>query len=728
MPIHAIQTNFTGGEQSPRTRYRIDVDKHNNGCKAIKNCIPYIHGSARSTYGRRLASSELTGSVGNIKLFPFKYSETDALMLQLSASIVRFFDQNGDVVESGGSEYQITTLPYNDDEIAEVNIKARKNTILLFHPSHPIQRLRRYSNTEWVHDAYPLDPAPFFEIGHNPSTTITLSGITGSGITVTAGASAFLAGDVGRFITAGTGTLEITAFTSATVVTCDVVNDFDALSYVADLWTIEGSPQVTATPSESGNVAVVDTTVDAFRSDDLGNLIRINGGVYRITSVNSAQQVGATIVDNVTSTALAIVNSWSIEQPIYSSRLGYPRDGDFFQQRLILAGSPGFPNSFAVSRVGLFNDFTPSLLDDDGFFYELDTNSNDPVLHIGRRKKDLMLLTSAEEIRIGPNADGLFTPTRFEIEFISEYGSSGVPPIRAASDFIYAQAGGRKIRATRYDFDSDEFDSTDLLKLNEHITEGGIVAMAFQREPDNLIWLALADGTAVAIAFDTQERVISPAQQISSGEIVDIATMDAADGSTQVWFVVRRDIGGFNALSQLEIEDKTLPSIDAATVITSGVDVTSWSLPTALRGETVSVRLDGVIQKDIVVAADDTITTETAGKKVEAGLAMPAAEIKLWPPTINDDSGSTIGQKQVVVNSTIGLLDSGAIKVKGQLIGSNQWGSDILDQSPVPLSGDFTYPGGGYEINEDFDIVAATIEPVHVLGVVRNVKVNQSDR
>lgn len=64
------------------------------------------------------------------------------------------------------------------------------------------------------------------------SISLTLGAVTGTGITVTAGSSAFSSGDVGKRIhnLLGFGRATITSYTSATVVTVDIIEDFASTS------------------------------------------------------------------------------------------------------------------------------------------------------------------------------------------------------------------------------------------------------------------------------------------------------------------------------------------------------------------------------------------------------------------------------------------------------------------------------------------------------------------
>ena len=83
-----------------------------------------------------------------------------------------------------------------------------------------------------------LDSALSYDGSDYASTTLTPAAATGAGITFTAGGSVFTASMVGRELWrksvtgAETGRAVITGYTSATVVTCEIVEDFDSTSAI----------------------------------------------------------------------------------------------------------------------------------------------------------------------------------------------------------------------------------------------------------------------------------------------------------------------------------------------------------------------------------------------------------------------------------------------------------------------------------------------------------------
>lgn len=119
------------------------------------------------------------------------------------------------------------------------------------------------------------------------SETLTLSAVTGTGVTATAGGSSFVIGDVGRkiftFDSFGNpaGRATITGYTSATVVTVSITADFDSTSIAADGWYL------TAT-----NISDLDhlegMTVQVLADDYFAGSYTVSGGSITLPNDKAA--------------------------------------------------------------------------------------------------------------------------------------------------------------------------------------------------------------------------------------------------------------------------------------------------------------------------------------------------------------------------------------------------------------------------------------------------------
>jgi hypothetical protein len=90
-------------------------------------------------------------------------------------------------------------------------------------------KITRTTDTNWAIEQVDFDDGPWLPTNAT-ATTLQPSAATGAGITITASAATFVAGDVGRLVRIKHGTqwgvAEITAFGSTTSVTADVEHDF----------------------------------------------------------------------------------------------------------------------------------------------------------------------------------------------------------------------------------------------------------------------------------------------------------------------------------------------------------------------------------------------------------------------------------------------------------------------------------------------------------------------
>lgn len=284
--IQTISTNFTAGEFSPRLRGRVDVDKYNASAQLLSDVVVMREGGVTSRpsldYMGEIKSSAVAG-----RIIPFVYSTDTSYLIELGVNVIRIW-KSGALVLSGGIPVEVVTT-YTEAELPFIDFTQSGDTMFLAHPAHPLARLRRFSDTRWVLDDAPLSPAPMIENGNRVNVQVTLSSATvGTGRSATAASSLWKPSDVGRQFTASGGIATVTGYTSATVVTVSITVAFSATVWAGNTWTLEGTPMTTLTPSaaspEGLSISLV-TGADGFRSDDVGKLVEINGGLCELTSV-----------------------------------------------------------------------------------------------------------------------------------------------------------------------------------------------------------------------------------------------------------------------------------------------------------------------------------------------------------------------------------------------------------------------------------------------------------
>lgn len=545
--VSVMKTNFTSGEISPRLLARVDVAKFQNGCKQMVNAYPLVHGGAKRRPGLRFTAAA-KNATKQTRLIPFVFSRTQAFMLEFGEQYIRFYTGTGQVLDAG-SPYEIAA-PWDDTELDDLHYCQGADTLFLAHPSYPMRKLVRYSNTSWKLSEVAWEVPPSEEIGERPATGLTLSATSGAGVTATAAAAAFQTSDVGRFIESGTGRAEIVGFTSTTVVTVNVADAFAAVGIASATWKITDSPRVQITPSASGPVGAACTltaSVAAWKNDaqvnHVGMFVELNDGLVQITGFTSATVVSGIIRTPLTNTTPAESGGWALRQTVWNSIDGYPRAVTLYQQRLIAAGSINYPATVWGSKTGEYFNFADGVGDSDGFAFALSSTQVNTVEHLAAIKKVLMPFTLGSEWVMTGGVEKPLSPTNVNASDETAYGTEVTRPVRVANEIVFTQFGGKKIRATGYRADSDGYNSPDISVLSEHITGDGILEMAYAQDPDNIVWMVRADGYLVSMTIDRDQDMIGFARHNTNGEFESVAVMPY-NGTSQVWAVVVRTIGG----------------------------------------------------------------------------------------------------------------------------------------------------------------------------------------
>ncbi|MBG7619345.1 hypothetical protein I5R65_07705 [Herbaspirillum sp. AP02] len=716
------QTNFTSGEITPRCYGRVDIARYLNGAASLENCFVTIHGGA---YRRYASSYQATAkTLGRfVRLVPFVFSTTQAYILEFGHLYLRIYNQGGGQVMNGGVPYELVT-PYSEDMLREMDFTQGADTMLLFHQSVYPQTLRRLSGGAWSIGAAPFTTLPFDEVGHRYNGTLTLSAATvGTGRTATSTIASFIAADVGRRITFEGGSGLITAVNSGTQVTMQITSEFSSTVIAANQWVLDDSPQVSITPGDKSPVGIginVTCTTDAFRAIDVGKFIEINGGLLHVDSVSSAQAIVCKIIKELDSAVAAPAGAWKLLGPAWNEFDGYPRTGEFYEQRLNVAGSTGYPQTLWGSKTGAFFDFTMGTDDDDAYAFTLpSTGKINPITRMSSVSVLIMLTYGGEYTATG-GVEKPLTPTNPQLKPRTRYGCNSVKPLQVGEELFYVTRTGKKVRAMSYSYTSDSFPSPNVTTLAEHITSPGIVDMAYQQEPDGRLWCVRADGKLAVLTIDREEGVTAWSPQSTDGVYESVACIPNG-GIDEVWVSVKRTIGGVDYRYIERFDDSLLT--DSAITDTDATGKTEWTGLAHLEGKQVHVRADGTFAGAFTVAGGK-ITLPRSAKTVQIGLPYTARIIPLRPE-IQTGAGTAQANKMNTSKVSVLLHESIGGMINGQKLTQRAFGSELLDQELQVYSG-LDYVGITDWHNGDSPIVLEQSEPLpfHVLSIIRKFTVN----
>lgn len=544
-----IQTNFTSGELTPRLWAHVDVAKYKNGLKEATNCVVLPHGPVSRRNGFKFIN-EVKDSSKNVRLLRFEFDQSDAYILEMGDLYIRFYT-NGGQVQVSGVPYELTTT-YTQAEIFAITYVQFGRLLYIFHPNHPPAQLTWTNSASWVLSDIAFYPKPTSEEGWMPATTITPGATTGTGITFTAGTtSIFTASDVGRQIhnLGGAGKASITAYTDTQHVVCTILENFPSTSSITSQnWKVDLSPITSLTPSGSRIGAIVTLTSVATvwegnHEVSLPNYFLINNGVIKTTSITSTTVLVGEVqksLDAVTASA-----NWTAEVPIWSSTFSYPAVCALHQQRLWAASTTHDPQRVWASESGILTSFGAGSDDSDALDFNLSNREVSKVSWLGNIRGQLAIGTTSSEITIDSGtAAGPITPTNLIQQVRGYNGSNLQQPVGLDDEILYIQRSGKKINAFSYNFQIDNYVSTDLLFLAEHMPgDLGVKELAYAHDPDRNIYAVLNDGDLLVCTYVKEQDVTAWSRYSTQGNFESINTISTGIND-EVWVVVNRTING----------------------------------------------------------------------------------------------------------------------------------------------------------------------------------------
>jgi hypothetical protein len=633
---------FNAGELSPEFKGRIDLEKYKKGCEDLENFLPRIHGPARKRPGTRFVN-EVDDSTKRVRLIPFEYSTTQAYILEFGEGYIRFY-ANGGVVLSGGLPYEITN-PYLASEVMQLDYAQSADVIYITHPDHPPYKLSRIAATNWTMAVVDFDWPPFAD-EDSDTITVTASGATGA-ITLTASSAIFDADDVGSYFRISQTFESVMRQWNAGI----------AVS-VGTLMHYNGNVYQSGTAATTGTIPPIHKSGAKSDGTVSWTYLHSGEGYAEITAYTSSTVVDATVIKYIPDTSATI--RWSFSA--WSERRGYPNALCFYEDRLWFAGSFIQPQTLWASVSGDYENHEYGTKDDDALNYTINSQDSNTiqwlspgkVLAIGTQNGEFTL--SAQQI-----SDAV-TPTNVRIVPQSTYGSAkDVRPLRVGPVILFLQRGSRKMREYVYDFNTDAYIASNMNVLADHITDTGVVDLAYQQEPDQIVWAPLTDGTLLGMTYERSEDVVGWHRHTLGGEVESVASIPHWDGDQDVTFVVvKRTIDG-QTKRYIEYFEKYKTDSYALFVDSGltydGVPVSTVSGLDHLEGEEVAVLVDGAVHPNVTVSGG-SITLQYAGSIINAGLPYTAT-LKTMPLEAGASDGVAQGKTMRLTNVVMRLHQTG---------------------------------------------------------------------
>ena len=615
LPMYA---SFNSGELTPLLWDRVKFERYAPGAMLLDNFIvtkhgPIFHrpGSLFVNYAKRNDALDFNKDKKRLKKFVF--NRTQVFMLEFGHKYIKFYtyDSAGDpiTVQKDGADYIIET-PYRAEDLPELRFTQSMDIIYIVHSLYHPRVLMRHAANDWEFGNFNKQDGPYEVENTDKNKKLKVGAKTGTNIALTANFDCFDTNMVGRLVRL----------------------------------TISKKP-----------------------------------GWGVITAVTDAKNAKIDIKKDIADTTETI--SWRLGAWYGTEGDGttshYPAAVAFHMERLYFGGGLYTPQTVQGSRPGDFPVFSPTddedlVTDDMAVMFSLATDELNSIVWL-KSTDSLYIGTIGPEFKLTVGGSEVITPSNFQFQRISNYGSSRVEPQFIGNSIIFSQNSLRTLRELTYNFSTDKYVAQDISVLGEHLTAPGLNSFNFQQEPHSIIWATqqvrenqLADtveragGRLIGLTYDKEQNVMAWHRHTIGGTEVEIESVECVFNDTiqqdQVWFCCRRKLNG-QYVRTVEVIDKDFrmeSPLEEMYFVDCGIKYNAYKLPKDhkdyglgvkhlkglnwLAGEKVKITVDGAIHPEKIVNEDGTLDLEYEGKFITVGLYAPAKYQSLY---LDPEAGGT---------------------------------------------------------------------------------------
>ena len=694
--VAAQLTNFTGGEFSPRLEGRNDLSKYTSACKTLENFVIYPHGSAARRSGTQFVA-EVKDSAAKTRLIPFEFSTTQTYMMEFGNQYIRFYKDNGAILEGD----------------VTISGATQANPVVITATGHS------YSNGDEIEISGVVGMTKLngkrYLVANKTTNTFEITDIDGNNIDGS-GFTAYTSGGVAnRVYEISTPYLTAELFDLKFAQSADVMyithpnHEVEKLSRTGHTsWTLTDveftdgpylDDNITATTLNPGShtvgtgvsvVASATTGINGgsgFLATDVGRLIRFRDGYMKVTARADTTNITVEIIEDLGSSTA----STDFALGSFSDTTGHPTCVTFFEQRLVFAGTTDQPQTVFFSKSGDYENMNENrggtIADDDAIIYTIASNQVNAIRFM-TATRTLIIGTAGGEFTVsGGGTDVAITPTNILIKKQSNHGAANLDAVSAGNATLFVQRAKRKVRELAYNFDVDGYLAPDMTILAEHITEGGVTQMAYQQEPNSILWMVRNDGQLIGFTYQRDQQVTAWHRHIfggvfGSGNAVceSVSVIPTDDNEYQVYVIIKRTINSvtrryveyLNNFDFDETDDTTFNFLDSqlnydgsATTTISGLD--------HLEGQSVSILADGATHPDKTVSSG-SITLDRSSTKVKVGLSYTSL-LQTMRLDAGSQDGTSQGRTKRIFDVTIRMYESIGVEV----------GPDLNNMERIPF-------------------------------------------
>lgn len=723
-----IQRSMALGEQSPNLAARADLDRWRASVALCQNCVTIPQGGATKRSGTR----QIIEAMPDSKLYSFRYGRSDGYAIEAAANTFRFFRDFG-VILDGPDPYELVT-PFGTDEAQALSVTQSANIQFMASGARPIQKLSRFDHTDWTIADAAFKNGPFMDDNPDDSvylyTTDTAELVEGHSFTIKAfppASQVFTADNVGGlFLIREQDGRKYTSWTDAWP------------AHVGQFARWADNTYKAINVSAPGDNTGPNPPVHLFGAQWDGSLHGLlwlychsGWGIVQVTGYTNPGQVTVTAMSYVPRDITAVetisggvvtaiaapggefnaggTNRWA--EGAWSARRGFPRVVVLHQDRLIAYSTAAQPADYWASCTDDYENMLDAGLDndnpDDGFHRQVNAGDGiSEILWAISTSLGLVAGTTGPEIVTTSVSNGrVLKPDDVQDIPATNEGSAGVPAVLVDAPF-FVSADGLRIHTIEPDANSilpNAFTAPDLTIFADHITETGVIGMAWQREPYRLLRAFRSDGTMIALTYRKDQQVQGwHRHPMQLGNVNSMAVAPSPTAARQdLWLRVTRPLAA-GTKTYIECEMPFFERMAKADrlaingwfvdcgILYQGAAITHVTGLGDFNGTPVWVFADGQFIGTRTPAAG-AIDLDRPASKILVGIPMDA-RVRTLVYDRNLDGGANSGRKQRVPEVSVLLQNSALVAASARDDFSNPQplkptGGQNMNTAPVLVSG-----------------------------------------
>lgn len=700
--VRVPQNSFQFGEISDSLIMRTDSAVYVSSAQRVENMLVTAEGSLKKRHGLKNHYNYSITYNGTYPeqshLFRFEFDDNESYVISVEHQKVRcfFLDDAGTyttagdlhLVETITQDTSSNTLPFDQEYLQEYTFAQYGDVMFICHPLFAPRMLTRTALDAFEISVYSFDQRADNKITYQPYSMFQASGVTldpsatsGTGITLTTSADYWVADHVGVTVRYHESEILITGYTSATVVTGDVLDTLKIrLSVLNPLRTADGSNLVEVTHLNHGlNVGDAITIEGASATGGINTAqLNVTDQVREIIDENTyTYQAGGTANDsedgggNVKVVSHAPIRDW--DEQSWSAVRGYPAAVTFHENRLCFGGTIAEPDNIWMSKVGSFFNFdVGEAADADSIQIVAATGDVNQIRYMVSNR-DLQIFTATGELYVPTYLNQAITPTNAQIRKQTPYGTEFVQPASIDGATIFAEMGGRTVREYLYTDTEEAYTATSISTIASHLIDSPkyltVVHSGFDL-PDSYAAITLGNGDISLFSSNRAEKKASWTRVTTDGRFSSVVAIHNRLFAN-VYYGNKLYLCEFTKASLSGVGSREMgidnfiyvagyPFIDVSSAYSVGDTVTLgvWTTPTTWLGEHTVVDNSGV-------ASVDVSAYQSFGGNFWVGRSF-TAKIVSNPVDASMGNGPATGEIRGITNVVVDVKDTESLKVNSR--------------------------------------------------------------